>query len=172
MSDSIDLNWSKCDGDVSYYEVRYRRKDDQEQWQIAKTNGNESQISITELMADTTYEFQVRGVFEDQKGEYSPANDNVQTIKSLATYLVELSTIVTPGNPEKRQLLAQELEKTRNVMAKTKKLILGMLVSCRFVYLSIYYLCLNFEMIILFLQLIAHQKINSMEKTLEYTKRR
>lgn len=163
MSDSIALNWSKCDGDVSYYEIRYRRKDDQEQWQIAKTNGNESQISITELMADTTYEFQVRGVFEDQKGEYSPANDDVQTIKSLATYLVDLSTKVTSGNPEKRQLFAQELEKSRNVMAKTKKIILGMLFSCSSIYLSINYLYLNFEMIILFLQLTAHQKINPME---------
>lgn len=163
MSKSIDLNWSKCDGDVSYYEIRYRRKDDQEQWQIAKTNENESQISITELMADTTYEFQVRGVFEDQKGEYSPANDDVQTIKSLATYLVDLSTIVTSGNPEKRQLFAQELEKSRNVMAKTKKIILGMLFSCSSIYLSINYLYLNFEMIILFLQLTAHQKINPME---------
>lgn len=163
MSDTIDLNWSKCDGDVSYYEIRYRRKDDQEQWQIAKTNGNESQISITELMADTTYEFQVRGVFEDQKGEYSPANDDVQTIKSLATYLVDLSTIVTSGNPQKRQLFAQELEKSRNVMAKTKKIILGMLFSCSSIYLSINYLYLNFEMIILFLQLTAHQKINPME---------
>lgn len=163
MSDSIDLNWSKCDGDVSYYEIRYRRKDDQEQWQIAKTNGNESQISITELMADTTYEFQVRGVFEDQKGEYSPANDDVQTIKSLAMYLVDLSTKVTSGNPQKRQLFAEELEKSRNVMAKTKKIILGMLFSCSSIYLSINYLYLNFEMIILFLQLTAHQKINPME---------
>lgn len=163
MSDSIDLNWSKCDGDVSYYEIRYKRKDDQEQWQIAKTNENESQISITELMADTTYEFQVRGVFEDQKGEYSPANDDVQTIKSLATYLVDLSTIVTSGNPEKRQLFAQELVKSRNVMAKTKKIILGMLFSCSSFYLSINYLYLNFEMIILFLQLTAHQKINPMQ---------
>lgn len=163
MSDSIDLNWSKCDGDVSYYEIRYRRKDDQEQWQIAKTNGNESQISITELMADTTYEFQVRGVFEDQKGEYSPANDDVQTIKSLAMYLVGLSTKVTSGNPQKRQLFAEELEKSRNVMAKTKKIILGMLFSCSSIYLSINYLYLNFEMIILFLQLTAHQKINPME---------
>lgn len=145
MSDSIDLNWSTCDGDVSYYEIRYRRKDDQEQWQTAKTNGNESQISITELMADTTYEFQVRGVFEDQKGEYSPASDDVQTIKSLATYLVDLSTIVTSGNPEKRQLLAQELDKSRNVMAKTKKLILGMLFSCSSIYLSINYLYLNLK---------------------------
>lgn len=163
MSDSIDLNWSKCDGDVSYYEIRYRRKDDQEQWQIAKTNGNESQISITELMADTTYEFQVRGVFEDQKGEYSPANDDVQTIKSLAMYLVDLSTKVTSGNPQKRQLFAEELEKSRNVMAKTKKIILGMLFSCSSIYLSINYLYLNFEMIILFLQLTAHQKINPIE---------
>lgn len=123
-SDSIDLNWSKCDGDVSYYEIRYRRKDDQEQWLFTRTDGKESQISITGLMADTTYEFQVRGVFEDQKGEYSTSN-YVQTIKSLATYLKDLSSKITSGNPEKRQLKAHELENTRNVKAKTKKLILG-----------------------------------------------
>lgn len=125
FTDSVDLNWSKCDGDVDFYEIRYRKKnDDEKNWKAAKTNSDQSQITITGLMADTTYVFQVRGVFEDHKGEYSSEND-VQTFKSLATYLKDFSTEVTNGNPSIRQLLTKELENTRNKKEKTKKLILG-----------------------------------------------
>lgn len=124
-TDAVDLNWSKCDGDVDFYEIRYRKKSEENNWKTAKTDGNQNQITITGLISETTYVFQVRGVFKDKKGEYSFENHDVQTLKSLATHLVNHSREVTPGNPALRQLLAKELENTRNEMAKTKKVILG-----------------------------------------------
>lgn len=127
FTDAINLDWSKCDGDVDFYEICYRKKTDKTNWKTAKTVGDQSKITITGLMADTTYVFQVRGVFKDYKGEYSTESSDVQTFKSLTTRLALLSMEVTPGNPSIRQLLAKELLNSRNDKAKTKKVILGKL---------------------------------------------
>lgn len=124
-TDAVDLNWSKCDGDVDFYEIRYRKKTEEKNWKTTKTDGHRNQITLTGLISETTYVFQVRGVFKDNKGEYGSENHDVQTLKSLAKYLVDYSREVTPGNPALRQLLAKELENTRNEKAKTKKVILG-----------------------------------------------
>lgn len=77
-------------------------------------------------MANTVYVFQVRGVYQDHEGSYGPANDDVTTAESLATYLLRSSINVASGNPPKYQLMAQELRSSRNTSAKKKrKLILG-----------------------------------------------
>lgn len=90
--ESIECEWSKCQGQVDFYKVRYKTdKSDKEEWNYAKTNADESQITITGLMPNTMYIFQVRGVFEDQEGEYGPENDEMQT-ESLDAYLNKIST--------------------------------------------------------------------------------
>lgn len=76
-------------------------------------------------MANTKYVFQVRGVFQDQEGSYGPANDDIQTPESLATKLLKYSNRIGNGDPSIHQLLATELQDSRNTTAKTRKLVLG-----------------------------------------------
>lgn len=126
--ESIECEWSKCQGQVDFYKVRYKTdKSDKEEWNYAKTNADESQITITGLMPNTMYIFQVRGVFEDQEGEYGPENDEMQT-ESLDAYLNKISTRITKSSPSKYQLFVQEMKDARNVTAKTRKLNLGKLI--------------------------------------------
>lgn len=73
------------------------------------------------------YIFQVRGVFEDQEGEYGPENDEMQT-ESLDAYLNKISTRIPKSSPSKYQLFVQEMKDARNVTAKTRKLNLGKLI--------------------------------------------
>lgn len=77
-------------------------------------------------MANTTYVFQVRGVFQDQEGRYGCKNDEIQTLESLATHLKQSSIKVTDGNPPTYQLLTEEIRYSRNDLAKTKQVVLGM----------------------------------------------
>lgn len=131
----VVLFWTKTEDQVDYYQVRYKSKSGLEKWKFAETDADQNQITITGLMADTVYVFQVRGVFQDQEGSYGPANDAVKTAESLATYLLKFSINVAIGNPPKYQLLAQELKPSRNRSAKTRKLILGNLKgTCYFLF--------------------------------------
>lgn len=121
----VVLVWAKSEDQVDYYRILYKSKGGQEKWKIAKTDADQNQITITGLMANTDYVFQVRGVFQDQEGSYGPANDDVKTAESLAAYLLRSSINVASGNPPKYQLMAQELKPSMNRSAKTRKLILG-----------------------------------------------
>lgn len=127
--ESIECKWSKCKGQVDFYEIRYKtdNKTDKEEWNYAKTDADESQITITGLMPNTMYTFQVRCLFEDQEGEYGPENDKMQT-ESLDAYLSKISTRITKSSPSKYQLSVQEMKDARNVTAKTRKLNLGKLI--------------------------------------------
>lgn len=78
-------------------------------------------------MANTTYVFQVRAVFEDKEGRYGPQSDDVIISESLATKLLKFSVLVQQGNPPLYRLLAQESPLSRNPTAKSRKLLLGML---------------------------------------------
>ncbi|XP_056014684.1 uncharacterized protein LOC125674781 isoform X2 [Ostrea edulis] len=124
-SDSVRIFWTKSEEMVDYYQIRYKSKGGEEKWKFAETDNNHNQITISGLMADKMYVFQVRGVFEDQEGSYGPANDAVKTTESLATYLLKFSIRIDDKNPPKYQLLAQEHKSCRNPTAKTRKLILG-----------------------------------------------
>lgn len=128
-TESIGFQWSKCKEQVDFYEIRYKadNKSYKEEWNFAKTDADESQITITGLMPDTMYIFQVRGVFEDQEGEYGPENDEMHT-ESLNAYLSKMSTRITESSPSKYQLFVQEMKDARNVTAKTRKLNLGKLI--------------------------------------------
>lgn len=121
----VVLFWTKSKDQVDYYQIRYKSKGGQEKWKFSETDADQNQKTISGLMADTVYVFQVRGVFQDQEGSYGPANDDVKTAESLATYLLRFSINVASGNPPKYQLMAQELKPSRNRSAKTRKLILG-----------------------------------------------
>lgn len=128
--ESIECEWSKCKGQVDFYEIRYKtdiKTDKEEEWNYAKTDADESQITITGLMPNTMYTLQVRCVFEDQKGEYGPESDKMQT-ESLDAYLSKISTRITESSPSKYQLSVQEMKDARNVTAKTRKLNLGKLI--------------------------------------------
>lgn len=121
----VVLVWTKSEDQVDYYQIRYKSNDGQEKWKIAETDAAQNQTTISNLLANTVYVFQVRGVFQDQEGSYGPANDDVKTVESLATFLLRSSINVASGNPPKYQLMAQELKSFRNSSAKTRKLILG-----------------------------------------------
>lgn len=124
-SNAVDLCWSKCKRKVDYYQIRYKRKHEGDKWKYAITDGEQSEIIITGLMANTKYVFQIRGVYEDQEGSYGPANHNIQTPHSLATQLLELSECVRRGDPSVFKLYAEEIKEARNESAKIKKLCLG-----------------------------------------------
>lgn len=78
-------------------------------------------------MANTTYVFQVRAVFEDRVGMYGPQSDDVITSESLATKWLDFSIPVKKGIPSIYGLLAEEPPRSRNPTAKTRKLELGKL---------------------------------------------
>lgn len=125
-SDSIDLFWDKSDK-VDYYQIRFKTKDGKEKWKIVETDNDQSEITITGLVANTKYVFQVRGVYQDQKGKYGLMSDDVLSTESIATYLQKISTKVAEGNPSEYQLFVKELKGSRNTNAKTKQVILGKL---------------------------------------------
>lgn len=124
-SDSVDLQWAKPENSVDYYQIRYRTKDGKDKWKFAKTDTDQSKITINGLMANTKYVFQVRTVYQDQEGQYGPQSNDVLTAESPSTSLLDFSEQVRDGNPAIYQLLVKELRHSRNVDAKTKQLILG-----------------------------------------------
>lgn len=105
--------------------MRYKRTSIQEKWKIAETNFDQNGITISRLMANTCYVFQVRGVLHDQEGRYGPLSDAVKTTESPATHLLERSLVVAYGHPSKYRLCVEELNESRNPVAKTRKFILG-----------------------------------------------
>lgn len=86
LSDMVVLFWTKSEDQVDYYQIRFKSKGGQEKWTIAETDADQNQTTISRLMANTVYVFQVRGVYQDQEGSYGPANDDVKTAESLTTY--------------------------------------------------------------------------------------
>lgn len=91
-------------------------------------------------MANTKYVFQVRAVYQDQKGQYGPESNDVLTAESASTSLLNFSKQVSNGIPSKYQLFVEELENSRNINAKTKQVVLGkfLLRFCIVVFYSIF----------------------------------
>lgn len=104
-----------------------------DKWKIVDTDSKQNEFTVRGLMANTTYVFQVRAVFEDQEGRYGPQSDDVITSKSLATKLLESSFLVRNGNPTIYRLFTEELPLSRNQTAKTRKLVLGMLFLSQYI---------------------------------------
>lgn len=125
FTDAIKIIWKESTEKVDYYQIRYKSKDVQDKWKVAVTNTDCNQALITGLKANTRYTFQVRAIFQDREGIYGPANDDLKTMESSASRLLKYSVKVANGNPEKYMLQAQEKKKSRNNVARTKKLIFG-----------------------------------------------
>lgn len=85
--------------------------------------------TITGLMADTEYVFQVCGLFKDQEGPYGPVSDSIKTKKSLATTLLEFCGEPKNSNtvPLIYQLPFEENINARNESARTRQLFLGII---------------------------------------------
>lgn len=124
-SDSVDLQWEKSEKSVDYYQIRYKTKDDKDKWKFAKTDTDQNTITITGLMANTKYVFQVRSVNQDQEGQYGPECKDVLTAESLSTSLLDFSKLVNNGIPQRYQLLVKKLGNSRDIDANTKQVIFG-----------------------------------------------
>lgn len=129
-SNSLKLIWEKSVENVTYYQVRYKCSNKEEKWKFTETDSSQNFLVITGLMATTEYIFQVRGVFGDFEGPYSPVSENIATKESLATQLLGISTLLKKGDPSIYLLPAEENIKARNEIAKTKQLIFGTIRRC------------------------------------------
>lgn len=123
--DFVEISWRKSTGIVDYYLIRYKSTGGLEKWKFVQTDSDNNRITITGLMADTRYTFQVRRIFKDQEGIYGPANNDIKTKESPAIGLLKTSIKVTNGNPPKYRPFMQEHVESRNPIAKTRKIIVG-----------------------------------------------
>ncbi|XP_062611155.1 uncharacterized protein LOC134273000 [Saccostrea cucullata] len=126
-SDVMELCWEKPSEKVDHYQIRYKSLNDKEKWKFVETDSDENHVTITGLMANTQYIFQVRGIFGDEEGRYGPVNEDLSTTKSLATMMLESSILVNKNDPSKYQLPVQENQRARNPQARTRQLFLGKL---------------------------------------------
>lgn len=124
-SDSIELFWEKTPEKVDHYQIRYKNKNGKGKWKFVETDSNENHVTISGLMANTSYIFQVRGIFDDQEGCYGPVNDTLKTLESLATTILGFCELKEKGSPSKYQLPVEENLRARNKSARTRQLILG-----------------------------------------------
>ena len=122
MSDSIRLFWKKSATKAQHYQMRYKRKEEQENWKFVQTDQDENVVLITGLMSDPGYIFQVRGVYENQQGCFGPENPALKTSKSLGSSLLKYSIKVQKEvlkdinswqmNKEKPETKTQEQKKS------------------------------------------------------------
>lgn len=131
-SNSLTLVWDKSVQNVTYYQVRYKCSKKGEKWKLTETDSNQNCLVITGLMAKTEYKFQVRGVFGDVEGPYSPVSGTIVTKESLATHILGFCTRLTAGHPSKHRLPAEENIKARNENARTRQLIFGIILLTLF----------------------------------------
>lgn len=122
--------WEKCRESVTQYQIRFKTETENAKWKFIETDSDKNHITITGLMANTKYIFQVRGMFGDQEGPFGPANESIETVKSLATALLDFSKIQDKtGNPKKYLLPMEENRNARTKSARTRQLILGRLIT-------------------------------------------
>lgn len=127
-SDSVTCSWGKSSGNVYQYQIRYKTNKENSKWKFKDTVSNDNHITISGLMANTKYIFQVRGIFGDQEGPFGPVNDNIETKKSLASSLFDPSQPQNKTKSPTIQLLpVVENKNARNQDARTRQLILGRL---------------------------------------------
>lgn len=122
-SDNVELSWTESGHELDYYQIRYKSKNEKDIWKYLTTDRNK--ITITGLMAATSYVFQVRAVFKDQEGKYGPQSNEVITSESSATKLRKTSKLVKEGNPSIYRLKGTKLKHSRNPLAKTRKFEFG-----------------------------------------------
>lgn len=126
-SSSVNLIWEKSAENVDHYQIRYKCLDKSAKWKFFETDSNQNSVTLSGLMANTKYIFQVRGIFGDIEGPYGPESESIWTRKSLATDLLDFSFSSTNSNPKKYIPPTQEILEARNPSAKTRHLIIGIL---------------------------------------------
>lgn len=96
-------------------------------WKFIETDSNETSVTLSGLMANEKYIFQVREIFGDIEGQYGPESELISTMKSLATDLLDFSIKSgnSNSNPIKYIPPTEENLKARNPTAKTRQLIIG-----------------------------------------------
>lgn len=125
-SDSVRLLCNTLGEKPDHYQVRYKTKTENSKWKSIETDSGENNIIISELMAKTVYIFQVRGIFGDEEGPFSPVSEAVETRESLATTLLSFCVPYNDDNcPPIYLLPVEENALARNNSAKTRQLVLG-----------------------------------------------
>lgn len=124
-SSSINLTWEKSAENVDHYQIRYKCLDKSEKWKFFETDSNQNSVTLSGLMANKEYIFQVRGIFGDIEGPYGPESKSIRTKKSLATDLLDQSRSSKNSNPPKYIPPTKEILTARNPSAKTRQLIIG-----------------------------------------------
>lgn len=126
-SDSVRLLCKTIGEKPDHYQVRFKTKQENSKWKSVETDSSENTITISELMADTEYIFQVRGIFGDEEGPFSPVTKEIKTEKSLATSLLGFcGDFVNNDNcPPIYLLPVKENPLARNNPARTRQLVLG-----------------------------------------------
>lgn len=121
--------WEKSWESVNHYQIRYKTNHENAKWKFIETDSNVNHITVSGLMANTKYIFQVRGIFGDQEGPFGPVNEDIETKKSLAIALLDRSKIQNKsGNLSIHLLPVEENRNARNKCARTRQLILGRLI--------------------------------------------
>lgn len=125
-SDFVRLLCNTFGKKADHYQVRLKTKNDNSTWRYTEVDSGENGITISGLMAKTTYVFQVRGLFGDEEGPFSPVTDDIETKMSLATTLLDLCVLDSKKMcPNVYVLPVQENALARNISARTRQLILG-----------------------------------------------
>ena len=100
---------------------------------ILETKAEENYSTITGLISNTEYTFQIRGVFGDQEGPYGPINDKIKTKKSLGSTMLDFCVLLDDSKkPLKYNLPAVENKSARNENARSRQFILGKITSSPF----------------------------------------
>lgn len=133
---SIGLAWENSIEKANYFQVRYSPRDGGQTWTFAKDSFKKNFATITGLMANTEYIFQVRGVYGDQEGQFGPESDTICTNVSSARVFLEESKLQKKSNPSKYLLPVQENTSARNVKARTRQLYIG-----KFVIFEVIFVC-------------------------------
>lgn len=125
-SDSVQLLCKTLGEKPDHYQVRFKNKKENSKWKSIETDSDENTITISELMADTVYIFQVRGIYGDEEGPFSPITEEIKTQKSLATSLLGICILNNDTNCTPIYLLpVKENPLARNNSARTRQLVLG-----------------------------------------------
>ena len=93
---------------------------------MVHTESDTNEFAIDGLMADTEYQFQLRGIYGDEEGAYSPLSEPIKTKKSLGTKMIEFAEKKQDGTPSIHKLITTENAQARNEAKRTKKVFLGM----------------------------------------------
>lgn len=126
-SNSIKICWDKPRANVDYFQVRYKPKNEKTKWKLIETIDDGNNTTITKLMTETEYTFQVRGVFGDLEGPYGTVNDDIVTLRSPTADILKLCKCkIKETSPQYLyHLNVRENRRARNEKARTKQLVLG-----------------------------------------------